>query len=44
VKHLSGAPIQGRLLAVPTNIRLSWNCLPGTNTLAYHKLQLNKIL
>jgi len=35
VKHLSGAPHQGRLLASPTNIRLSWKGLPETNTLAY---------
>jgi len=24
VKHLSGAPFYGRLLALPTNIRLDW--------------------
>jgi hypothetical protein len=24
VKHLSGAPFYGRLLALPTNIRLGW--------------------
>jgi hypothetical protein len=27
VKHLSGAPLLGRLLALPTNISLSWNSL-----------------
>ncbi len=25
------------LLTLPTNIRLCWKCLPGTNTLAYYK-------
>jgi hypothetical protein len=30
-----GAPLQGRLLALPTNIRLGWKGLPGTNALAY---------
>ncbi len=35
MKHLSGAPcapLQGRLLALPANIRLGWRCLPVTNT------------
>ncbi len=31
--HLSGAPIQGRLLALNTNIRLGRAGLPGTNGL-----------
>jgi hypothetical protein len=31
----SGAPLEGRLLALPTNIRLGWKGLPGT--LAYFK-------
>ncbi len=35
----SGVPERGvhmgRLLAVPTNTRLGWKGLPGTNTLAY---------
>jgi hypothetical protein len=35
VKHLSGAPLYGMLLALPTNIRPDWKGLPGTNTLAY---------
>jgi hypothetical protein len=26
-----------RLLASPTNIRLGWKGLPGTNTLAYYE-------
>jgi hypothetical protein len=34
VKHLSGALLLSRLLALPTNIR---KALPGTNTLAYCK-------
>jgi hypothetical protein len=37
VKHLSGVPLQGRLLASPTNIRLDWKGLPRTNTLADYK-------
>jgi hypothetical protein len=28
---------EGRLLALPTNITLSWKGLPGTNTLACDK-------
>jgi hypothetical protein len=36
VKHLSGAPFYGRLLALPTNTRLGWKFLPGTNILAYY--------
>ncbi len=32
VKHVSGAPLYGMLLALPTTIRL---CLPVTYTLAY---------
>ncbi len=35
---LSGSPLQGRLLSLPTNIRLG---LPGTNTLAYYENQKN---
>jgi hypothetical protein len=34
MKHLSDAPLSGRLLALPTNIKLGWQYLPGTNTLA----------
>jgi hypothetical protein len=30
----------GRLLALPANIRLGWNGLPGTNTLAYYEKSL----
>jgi hypothetical protein len=37
VKHLSGAPLKGRLLTLPTNIRLGWKDLTGTNALAYYK-------
>ncbi len=37
MKHLSDAPFYGRLLALPTNIRLSWKGLPGTNTPAYYE-------
>jgi hypothetical protein len=35
MKHLSDAPLYGRLLALLTNIRLGWQYLPRTNTLAY---------
>jgi hypothetical protein len=37
VLHLSDAPLLGRLLALPTNIRLEWKGLPGTNTAVYYK-------
>jgi hypothetical protein len=46
VKHFSGAPLYGRLLASPTNIRLGLKGLPRTNTLAYyenHKLWPQKV-
>ncbi len=44
MKHLSGAQLYGRLLALPTNIRLGWKGLPGTNALAYYeKAQLTAI-
>ncbi len=29
MKHLSGAPLQGRFLALPTNIRIDWKSLSG---------------
>jgi len=35
MNNLSGAPVWRRLLALPTNIRLGWKILPGTNALAY---------
>jgi hypothetical protein len=35
VKHLSGAPSYGRLMALPTNIRLGWKVLTGINAPAY---------
>jgi hypothetical protein len=34
VKNLSGAPLKGRLLASPTNIRLGWKGWPVTITQA----------
>jgi hypothetical protein len=37
VKHLSGAPFKGRLLALSTNNRLGFKGLPGSNTLAYYE-------
>ncbi len=35
VAYLTGATILDRLLVLPTNIRLDWKGLPGTNTLDY---------
>ncbi len=37
MKHLKGAPLYRRPLALPTSIRLGWKSLPGTNTLAYYE-------
>jgi hypothetical protein len=37
VKHLSGAPLLGRLLAHPQCIRLNWEGLSGINALAYYE-------
>ncbi len=36
-KNLSGAPLSVRLLGLPTNNKLGWKSLPGTNTLAYYE-------
>jgi hypothetical protein len=35
MSHLSGAPLQGRFLALPTSVWLDWKGLQGANTLAY---------
>ncbi len=37
VKHLSGVPLKGRLLATPTNVRQGCNGLPKTNTSLWQK-------
>jgi hypothetical protein len=37
MKHLSGAPLQGRLLTMPANIKLGWKSLPAMNALAYYE-------
>jgi hypothetical protein len=37
VKHLSGAPLKGRLLTLPTNIRPGRKGLLWTNTVAFYK-------
>ncbi len=37
MKHLSGATLEDRLLALPESIRLGWKGLPGTNALAYYE-------
>jgi hypothetical protein len=34
-RYFSGAPLEGRLPALQTNIRLGWKCLLVANTLAY---------
>jgi hypothetical protein len=38
--HLSRAPLKGRLLAIPTNIRLGLRGLPGINTFVYYEYSL----
>jgi hypothetical protein len=44
MKNLPCAPDKGRLLALPTNIKLVWKGLSGTNTLAYYKhLQITAV-
>jgi hypothetical protein len=43
MKHLSGAPLLGRLPGLPINIRLGWKGLQG-NTLAYYELKKFKIV
>ncbi len=40
LKQLLGFPLLGRLLALPTNIRISWKGLAGTSTLAYYENSL----
>ena len=40
MKHLSGVPLYGRLLASPTNISVGWKGLLGTNALAYYEKSL----
>jgi hypothetical protein len=35
--HLSRAPLKGRLLVIPTNIRLGGRGLLGTNTFVYQE-------
>jgi hypothetical protein len=40
VKQVSGALLQGRLLALPKNYRQAWKGLPGANTLAYYENSL----
>jgi len=37
VEHISSAPLWGRLLVLPTNIRIVLKGLPWTNTAAYYK-------
>ncbi len=32
-----GYSVKGKLLVLPTNIRLSWKGLPGTNTVAHYE-------
>ncbi len=44
VEHLSGTPLWGRLLALPTNIKLGLKVLPGTNTVAYNRFSQFMVL
>jgi hypothetical protein len=45
MKHLSGSPLEGRLLALPTKIRLRWKGLPGINILAYYgNMQITAVI
>jgi hypothetical protein len=37
VKHLSFAQLYGKLLALPTNVRLGLKFLPGANTVTYYE-------
>jgi hypothetical protein len=37
VKNLTGAPLCGRLLALPVCGERGWKSLPGTNTLPYYE-------
>jgi hypothetical protein len=39
VKHVPGSPLEGRLLALPTNIRLGWKGPSGIHTLSYYNLR-----
>jgi hypothetical protein len=41
---LSGAPLEGRFLALPANIRLGWKGLSVTNTLAYYKHTIDIVI
>jgi hypothetical protein len=43
VKHLSGAPLWGRLLAPPTKTRLGWKGLAGTNTIFYENQNITSL-
>ncbi len=37
MKGCLGAPLQGRRLSLPTDIKLGWKYLPGTNAPDYYK-------
>jgi hypothetical protein len=39
VKHLSGAPLKGKLLALSANNRLGWKVLPGANAPTFTKIR-----
>ncbi len=38
VEHLTGAPLLGRLLVLPTNNTLGWKGMQVANTLAYSEI------
>ncbi len=37
MEHLKEAPLLGKLLTIPTNVRLVWKGLTETNALAYYE-------
>ncbi len=41
MKYLTSAPLQVRLLALPTSIIIVWKGLPGTNNLKYYEIFVN---
>jgi hypothetical protein len=44
VKKLSVAPLWGRILAIPTNIRLGWKGLPEKKLRAVEQKYLNHLI
>jgi hypothetical protein len=44
VEHLTGLQSNGRLLAMPTHIRLGWKLIAVANTLAYYDIAAFQIV